>query len=282
MVRLHDAVAGRRYFALTVPLLMNTTAFPIRLFAADIEDTVLGDTDAVRRFRTAWESLPAGERPLLVYNTGRSVHETQWLILERQLPAPEFIIGGVGTELFDPLDHHVAEEFASHLAPGWDIGKIEHIIEENPGVRRQAVEFHNPYKSSWHWPLASSLQVVQLRRRLEDGGLDVNVLYSAKIYLDVIPRRAGKGAALAWLAGRIGIALENTLVAGAAGNNVSMFALPGVRGIVVGNAAAELLTGTTASKPFVTRVSSVDGVLAGLLHFGVLSPETADAEAKAG
>ena len=35
---------------------------------------------------------------LLVHNTGRNVDDPQWLVLERRLSPPDFLIGGIGTE----------------------------------------------------------------------------------------------------------------------------------------------------------------------------------------
>ena len=78
---------------------MNDSARPtVRLFATDIDDTILGDAVAAERFRLTWQSLDAERRPLLGYNTGRNVGDPQWLVLERRLPPPDFLIGGIGTE----------------------------------------------------------------------------------------------------------------------------------------------------------------------------------------
>ena len=99
---------------------MNEERSPIRLFATDVDDTVLGDAASADQFRQVWESLEVERRPLLVYNSSRTVRDVEWLILERKIPAAEFIIGGIGTELQDPVDPHVAEEFRTSVAAGWD------------------------------------------------------------------------------------------------------------------------------------------------------------------
>ncbi|MBI4624627.1 MAG: HAD hydrolase family protein [Verrucomicrobia bacterium] len=249
---------------------MSDSTHPVRLFATDLDDTILGDAMAAERFRFTWQSLDAERRPLLVYNTGRNVGDTQWLVLERQLPAPEFIIGGIGTEMHDAVDAHVAAEFHASIAPGWDGATVERIVESIPGVHRQPAEFLNPCKLSWHWHRATAAEVVRLEIQFEKAGLDVTVGYANSVYLDVVPRRAGKGNALAWLCRRIGVPLENVLVAGASANNGSMFALAGVRGILVGNASGELFAAAGRFKPLITREKMADGVLAGLSHFGVL------------
>jgi sucrose-6-phosphatase len=260
---------------------MPTYPPPVLLFATDLDDTLLGDPAAIARFRAAWESLEAQRRPLLVYNSGRSVSDIKWLLLERRLPAPEFIIGGIGTEMHDPLDVRAAAEFSATLAAGWDSAEIERIVQAMPGVYPQPSEFVTAYKRSWHWPRATPTEVAQVRLRLELAGFAASVNYSGSVFLDIIPRAGGKGNALAWLCRRIAVPLESVLVAGAGANNASMFVLPGVRGIMVGNASRELFAATGAYKPFVTGEKMAAGVMAGLAHFGVLAegavPETAAA-----
>jgi hypothetical protein len=45
----------------------------IRLFSTDLDGTILGNPEAAWRFGEAWQALPLARRPLLVYNTGRTV-----------------------------------------------------------------------------------------------------------------------------------------------------------------------------------------------------------------
>ena len=253
---------------------MNDSECPIQLFSTDIEDTILGDPVAAREFLRTWEALDAAPRPLLVYNTGHSISDTQWLVLEGRLPSPDFIIGAIGTELQDPVDAHAGEEYRASLASGWDQALVDRIVECVPGVRLRPAEFSNPCKSSWHWHLATAADLAHLRFQLEQAGLQATVSYTGGVFLDVMPRQSGKGNALRWLCRRIGVPLEHVLVAGASANNGSKFALPGVRGILVGNTSRELFAAAGPFGPWVTAEKLAAGVLAGLHHFGVL--ETAD------
>ncbi|HVU33867.1 MAG TPA: HAD-IIB family hydrolase [Opitutaceae bacterium] len=243
---------------------------PIRLFSSDLDGTLLGNPESAQRFKLAWEALKPDRRPLLVFNSGRSAKDTRSLVAARRLPEPDYIIGGVGTELHNFRTGRDEPDFNAQFGEGWDLAKVEAIMEAMPGVERQPPEFLHPYKSSWYLYRADREKIDELRRRFREAGLDVNVVYSSLRDLDVLPRRADKGNALAWLCRQLGIALDQVLVAGDTANDSAMFLLPGVHGIVVENAQPELFEAVVKLPVFVTRKVMADGVLEGLNHFGVI------------
>lgn len=245
-------------------------ASPIRLFATDLDGTLIGNPESTLRFRETWESLPRETRPLLVFNSGRGVVDTLSLSQARKLPAPDYIIGGVGTEFCDLLHPGEVPEFVAQFGEGWDLPTVERVVGATPGVERQPPEFLHPYKSSWYLDRADRTQIEELRRRLEAAGLQVAVVYSSLRHLDVLPSRANKGNALQWLCRRLAVPPEQVLVAGDTGNDSSMFLLPGVQGIVVENAQPELFEAVVKLPVFVSTKVMADGVLEGLKHFGII------------
>ncbi|QYM78220.1 HAD-IIB family hydrolase [Horticoccus luteus] len=243
----------------------------IRLFSSDLDNTLLGNPESTRRFKLAWEGIPAAQRPLLVYNSGRLLSDLDQLLGAEQLPAPDYLIGGVGTQIYDARAGRALHDFDGELALGWDRDRVAAIAAAFPGVRPQPNQYQHPFKSSWYLERANRATITRLSDQFTAAGLDVSIVYSSLRDLDILPKNAAKGAALRWLCQRLDLTLDRVLVAGDTGNDSSMFLLPGVRGIVVENAQPELFEDVVEIPVYCSRQVMADGVVDGLRHYGVIA-----------
>lgn len=253
----------------------------IKLLCCDLDGTLLGKPDATLLFKQIWDTRPDDRQPVLVYNTGRLLSDALRTIQRSDLPKPDYLVCGVGTMIYDMQARAVMHEFADIMSENWDRSRAEQVVLSLTNAVKQPVQFQNAFKSSWYLHQASPEQIAQLEKGLADTGMEAVVVYSSARDLDVLPKYANKGNALEWLLRHLDIPPYEALVAGDSGNDSAMFQIPGVRGIVVENAQPELVEATLGLPCYRAQTICADGVLEGLLHYGVIpalcSVEAADA-----
>ena len=242
----------------------------IRFLSFDLDGTLTGNPDATLRFRETWETLDREKRPKLCYNSGRLLKSMQELIASSDLPEPDYCICGVGTIIYDYEKKELVKEFSSTLTTGWDIDKVKEITGRFEETIEQPKKFQDRFKSSWYVYDAPQETIDMIKEALTAAGLKVNLVYSSSRDLDILPVYANKGNALKWLIDKLGIKPEQVIVGGDTGNDSSMFLVPGVKGIVVENAQPELYAATVKVKTYIAKQTIADGILEGLLHYGVI------------
>jgi sucrose-6-phosphatase len=99
-----------------------------------------------------------------------------------------------------------------------------------------------PFKVSYFLSASVAPAVLpQLQEMCDRQQLPVEIIYSGNKDLDILPQGGNKGAAVQFLRDRWQIEAERSVVCGDSGNDISLFKYGGERGIIVGNAGAELL-----------------------------------------
>ncbi|WP_454700309.1 HAD-IIB family hydrolase [Agrobacterium burrii] len=243
---------------------------PLRLFSTDLDGTVVGNNDATRRFRDFWQSLPDEHRPVLVFNSGRLVDDQLALLEEVPLPRPDYIIGGVGTMLHAKERSELESAYRHSLGTGFDAKRIADVMGRISDVTMQEEQYQHGLKSSWFLHDADERALADIENALLTADIDARIVYSSGRDLDILPKAADKGAALAWLCGQLHIGLDESVVAGDTGNDRAMFELNDVRGVIVGNALPELVSLANGNSRFyLSGATEADGVMEGLRHWGL-------------
>lgn len=243
---------------------------PLRLFSTDLDGTVVGNNDATRRFRDFWQSLPDEYRPVLVFNSGRLVDDQLALLEEVPLPRPDYIIGGVGTMLHAKERSELESAYRHSLGTGFDPKRIADVMGRISDVTMQEEQYQHGLKSSWFLHDADEKALADIENALLAADIDARIVYSSGRDLDILPKAADKGAALAWLCGQLHIGLDESVVAGDTGNDRAMFELNDVRGVIVGNALPELVSLANGNNRFyLSGATEADGVMEGLRHWGL-------------
>lgn len=235
------------------------------LFVSDVDDTLLGDDDALLKLSLAIEK--ASDKLIFAFNSSRPC-SSQWNSINqnRYLPTPDLMIGALGTEIQIGASREPISAYADYIDHDWDREKVAKIAK-NLNLAPHDEDYQTAFKASFD--IENDGTLPRVIEDLKRAGLVVKVIFSGQKNLDIIPNRAGKGEAIHFLGRHLGIQPSHVVVAGDSGNDIEMFSQPR-KGIIVGNADRDLKKLDNediyhASTPY------AQGVLEGLLHWGVLS-----------
>lgn len=282
------------------PLIPGHTLLRPLTLATDLDGTFAGGAE---RDRTRLQRiLAATPGTTLIYITGRSVPATRALMAEAGLPHPDLLIADVGTTVrhgpeLAPLT--ALETEIARLWPGGDavrarLAGLAAIVEQ---------EVRSPYRVSYapvtsaHLaarslppaelpaellggepppnaapaaaaaPLAAALEAARTRL----AGLPVDLLGSAGIYLDVLPRGVNKGSTLRRTLRWLGRPDDEVLVAGDSMNDLALFQT-GLAGVAVGNSEPELIARLAGlERVHLAGGHGAAGIIEALEYFGWLS-----------
>jgi len=235
------------------------------LLISDLDDTLLGDDAALKRFRDFYTETCAG-RFTLAYASGRFYDSIQEDIERGDLPEPDYVIGGVGSEMKHYPDGESVPGWIEHISADWSAKKVRYILKEYARLEPQPEDSQSDFKVSYFYPEADSEALEQLQADLRAAGLRTKLIYSSNRDLDVLPEHVDKGQAGAFLAQRLGIASSHVFGSGNSGNDATLFE-HGFKGIAVANAHDELLRLAEETGAYASSEAYADGVRDGVTYW---------------
>ncbi len=243
---------------------------PQFLLVTDLDNTLIGDDDALKRLNAWFNEHRHTYGSKLIYATGRSLKSYQRLVTSTLLLEPDALIASVGTEVYCPSDK--LDEIWSSPFSDWNRASIAAIAQQFPQLIPHPESEQRPFKLSFVLAQENKFILPELEAQLIAKGLDAEIIYSNDHDLDIVRSKANKGSALTYLYQVLGFTAKQTVVCGDSGNDIALFTV-NRRGIIVGNARRELLQwhqDDLEGDRYLAQAQYAAGIIEGLKHFGIM------------
>lgn len=269
------------------------------LICTDLDRTLLpnGKQPESQKAREIFTRLTSLPEITLAYVSGRHRALVEDAIKEYHLPCPAWVMGDVGSTIYQITDDKWAysQDWEQAIAADWQGLTSDDLRQLFTGVaalRLQGESKQSKYKLSYYLAMDTNIDALkrELSNRLVAQNVSASLTYSideiAMIgLLDILPQRATKLHAVEFLMQKLGFDNNNTIFAGDSGNDLPVLA-SGIPSVLVANADARvkeqaiaqaLQQGTSASLYLAQggflgmNGNYSGGILEGIAHF---HPET--------
>ena len=240
------------------------------LLATDLDGTFLGGSAADRQ--QLYQLVARHPDIKLAYVTGRGLETVLPLLADPSLPQPDFIICDVGATVVDGMTLQAIQPLQSEIAALWPGDqRVAESFAPFPVLQRQAT----PQQRRCSYFCTPDVITPEMHEVA--ASLDCELLFSADLYLDVLPKGVNKGSTLARLVQLLGLEPDTVLVAGDTLNDLSMY-MQDFKGVCVGESEAELIERTKRmARVFHAAQPGCGGIIEALSHFGFLGVQSIEA-----
>ncbi|MGA4533267.1 glucosylglycerol-phosphate synthase [Ectopseudomonas chengduensis] len=241
------------------------------LLATDLDGTFLAGDPEDRL--SLYQTIAAHPEIKLAYVTGRSLEAVLPLLADPTLPQPDYIIADVGATLVHGDSLQPIQPLQSVVDARWPGETQVASVIEPFGLERQDVP---QARRCSYFCTPEQAANPALREIADELGCDL--LYSAELYLDFLPKGVNKGSSLQALADWLELSHDQVLAAGDTLNDLSMLCAS-FHGVCVGQSETALLEATANhSRTLHASRPGCGGILEAFAHFGFLGEHGIAAE----
>ena len=241
------------------------------LLATDLDGTFLAGDPEDRL--SLYQTIAAHPEIKLAYVTGRSLEAVLPLLADPTLPQPDYIIADVGATMVHGDSLQPIQPLQSVVDARWPGETQVASVIEPFGLERQDVP---QARRCSYFCTPEQAANPALREIADELGCDL--LYSAELYLDFLPKGVNKGSSLQALADWLELSHDQVLAAGDTLNDLSMLSAS-FHGVCVGQSETALLEATANhSRTLHASRPGCGGILEAFAHFGFLGEHGIAAE----
>jgi hypothetical protein len=223
------------------------------LLCTDLDRTLLPngqqpESPGARQMFSGFVSRP---EVMLVYVTGRNRQQVEKAIANYRLPRPDYVIGDVGTTIFEVTanDWRLQQAWQDEIAPDWagqSRADLSALLGGIKLLRLQETAKQNVHKLSYYVPLYADQGALlnEVRQCLVKHNINASLVWSVDDpagvgLLDVLPSRANKLHAMEFLMQQCGFSYSDTVFAGDSGNDLPVLA-SAIPSVLVANASNDV------------------------------------------
>lgn len=226
---------------------------PALLLCTDMDRTLLpnGDAEESPQAMNLLSNLVSRDDVQLAYVSGRDRKLVEQAIDEYHLPAADYVIGDVGTNIYtvDGQQWQKWDDWHDEIQHSWrglTHDELHRSLRQIEGLQLQEKAKQNRFKLSYYVPAdIDSVELLEeVRQQLADLNIDFNAVWSVdetldQGLLDILPAAASKYHAIDYLIRRTGCDVDNTVFAGDSGNDIDVLCSP-LHAVLVANATNEV------------------------------------------
>jgi len=248
----------------SISLSRQPGVFRNRAIFTSIDLNLTGDPEALSVFLHAMHT----HRKSVIFGiaTGRRLDDALAKLRQNNIPQPDVLITGQGTEVNYAPNLTQSEVWERHINYQWNPQAIRDILAEMPGLKMQPKINQGTFKISYYVDHAL-INAKEIRQTLLRNEQAVNAVFSFGQFLDVVPVRASKGLALRWCAEQLGFPLENTLVTGVTGADADMLRGNTLGAVVDDHHLEELSDLSDIDNIYFSKKKHAAGILEAIEHY---------------
>ena len=236
-----------------------------RAIFTDLDQNLIGDQAALKNFIDAM--LENRKCVSFGIATGRRIDSALALMKKHGIPRPDVLISSLGTRIHYGQNLTEDDLWADHIDHDWAPRRISKLLDNLEGLEKQPKAEQTPYKISYFYDASKAPDHHDIIKLLRNKEITANVILSFGQFLDVIPSRASKGQALRYVAQRLEIPLEQTLVAGGSGADEDMMRGNTLAVVVENRHHEELSQLDDVERIYFAGRSHASGILEALEHY---------------
>jgi len=236
-----------------------------RAIFTDLDQNLLGDPKSLAVF----VGVMRENRRCATFGiaTGRRLDSALTIMKRNNIPQPDVLITGLGTEIHYAPRLTADTAWTDHIDHSWNPKRVRRLVGELPGIKLQPKSEQDRFKLSYYIDPNLSPSLEEIQRLIHQNELAVNVFLSFGQFLDIVPVRASKGFALRYFADKWDIPLEHTLTAGGSGADEDMMRGNTLAVVVENRHHEELSQLAEVERIYFARSRCAAGILEAIDHY---------------